>query len=107
MKRYAMVIHLKPDKKDEYIKLHQSVWPEVLKTLTQHNMKNYSIFLKDNILFGYLEYHGNNYAEDMQKIAEDEATQRWWKLTAPCQDPFASRKTGEWWALMEEIFHLE
>lgn len=106
MKRYGMVIHILPDKINEYKTLHQHVWPEVLNILSTYHIKNYSIFLKDHLLFGYLEYHGNNYEEDMKQIANEEVTQRWWKLTAPCQKPFSTAKKDEWWSLMEEVFHI-
>lgn len=48
MKRYGMVIKVKPEKADEYKKLHASVWPDVLKKIKDCNIKNYSIFLKDD-----------------------------------------------------------
>ena len=50
MTRYGMVIQLKPEKIEEYKKLHQHVWPEVLAILSKYHIKNYSIFLKDNLL---------------------------------------------------------
>ena len=107
MKRYGMLIALNPEKIEEYKRLHVAVWPEVLNVLQQNHVKNYSIFLKDNLLFGYLEYHGNNYEKDMKKVADAEITQRWWGLTAPCQEPLPTREEGEWWALMEEVFHMD
>lgn len=107
MKRYAMVIELKREKIDDYKRLHRVVWPEVLDILRQHKVSNYSIFLKDNLLFGYLEYHGDDYAMDMKKVAASEVTQRWWKLTEPCQQPLATRSQDEWWAQMEEVFHMD
>lgn len=107
MKRYGMVIKIKPDKIEAYKKLHTNVWPEVVATLRKHYIKNYSIYLKDDLLFAYLEYYGTNYAADMEKIATCEATKRWWKLTDPCQEPLASRQVGEWWASMEEVFHID
>lgn len=107
MKRYGMVIHLKPEKVADYIELHRAVWPDVLAILSRHFVKNYSIFLKENLLFGYLEYHGDNYALDMQQVADYEVTKRWWELTAPCQQPLTAAAEGEWWTLMQEVFHLE
>lgn len=107
MKRYGMTIQIRPGKLDEYVKLHQAVWPEVLAILSKHHVKNYSIFLKDHFLFGYLEYHGNDFEADMKKVADEEITQRWWKLTEPCQQPLSTRAEGEWWAMMQEVFHLE
>ena len=25
----------------------------------------------------------------------------------PCQEPLPARKEGEWWAIMEEVFHCD
>ena len=106
MKRYGMVIRVKPDHLAEYIRLHEAVWPEVLATITACNIRNYSIYLRDNTLFSYFEYVGTDYAGDMKKMAADPATQRWWKVTMPCQEPVSTVKPGEWWAPMEEVFHM-
>ena len=51
MKRIGMMIGIKPEKIDEYKKLHDKVWPEVLENLTELNCKNYSIYLHNNLLF--------------------------------------------------------
>jgi L-rhamnose mutarotase len=107
MQRIGMAINLKPDMIAEYKRLHAAAWPEVLATLRRHHVRNYSIFLKDHTLFGYLEYHGDDFAADMQRVAADEATQRWWTHTEPCQEPWPTRAAGEWWATMEEVFHME
>ncbi len=105
MKRYGMVIRLKPEHREEYVRLHAAVWPDVLATIAACNIRNYSIFLRDNLLFAYFEYVGEDYAADMKKMAADPVTQRWWKITIPCQEPVASSQPGEWWAPLEEVFH--
>lgn len=105
MQRYASVIRLLPEKEAQYRALHTDVWPGVLAALTRANVRNYSIFLRDDLLFSYLEYVGDDYAADMASIAEDPDTQRWWQLTDPCQQPIDSATDGGWWALTEEIFH--
>ncbi|TIM22767.1 MAG: L-rhamnose mutarotase, partial [Mesorhizobium sp.] len=28
-----------------------------------------------------------------------------WALCMPCQEPLPTRKEGEWWASMDEVFH--
>ena len=48
MKRYGQVIGVKPEHLEEYKKYHAAVWPEVLKMITACNIRNYSIFYKDN-----------------------------------------------------------
>ena len=109
MERMAIIIGLKPEKKEEYLTLHSNAWPEILEQLTKANIRNYSIFLKEpeNLLFGYWEYHGEDFAKDAAKIAEHPKTQEWWALTDPCQTPLDTRKEGEWWAMMREVFHHE
>ena len=109
MKRYGMVLGLRPEKRDEYIRLHAAVWPEVLQTITACNIRNYSIFFKEgeDLLFAYYEYHGTDYAADMARMAADPVTQKWWEVCMPCQHPLATRKDGEWWAEMPEVFHTD
>lgn len=107
MRRIAMVIGVKPEKLAEYRALHADPWPGVLAALRAANVRNYSIFLKDHTLFGYLEYHGDDWEADMARVAADPETQRWWTLTDPCQVKWATAGEGEWWAHMEQIFHMD
>jgi L-rhamnose mutarotase len=107
MQRFGSVIKLRPDKMDEYKTLHANAWPEVLKKIRECHIRNYSIYFKDGYLFSYFEYHGDDFAADMDKMAADPHTQAWWKLTDPCQEPLETRKEGEWWASMEEFFHAD
>jgi len=107
MKRFGMVIKLKPGSAEEYRVYHAAVWPEVLKCIHECNLRNYSIYFKDDYLFSYYEYFGNNIKADLEKMAADPKTQEWWALVGPLQDPVPTRKEGEWWADMEEVFHLD
>jgi L-rhamnose mutarotase len=107
MQRFASVIRLRPEHEAEYRELHAAVWPAVLAALTKANVRNYSIFLRDGLLFSYMEYVGEDYAADMALVAADAETQRWWTFTDPCQQPVDSAAAGEWWAPLEEVFHLD
>lgn len=107
MQRFGQMIRLKPEKAGEYIKQHASVWPAVINKITECNIVNYSIYFKDNILFSYFEYVGDDFDEDMAKMADDEVTQKWWDVVKPLMDPLDTRGPGEFWANMEEIFHLD
>jgi len=107
MKRYGMVIKVRPEKLDEYKRLHANAWAGVLKTIRDCNIQNYSIYYKDGYLFSYYEYVGNNYEADMAKMAADPVTQKWWELCIPCQEPVPTRAQGEWWATMEQVFHCD
>jgi L-rhamnose mutarotase len=107
MQRMGMVIGLKPEKIAEYKRLHADAWPDILDMISKCNIRNYSIFLKEpeNLLFGYWEYHGTDFDADAAKMAADPRTQEWWDVCMPCQTPLETRKDGEWWAMMEEVFH--
>jgi len=107
MKRYGMLIRVKPERLVEYKIIHARVWPEILSMITKCNIRNYSIFEKDGFLFAYYEYVGKDYQADMAKMATDPKTQEWWKLTDPMQVPLETRTKGEWWAQMEEVFHTD
>lgn len=107
MKRYAQIIGLKSDAVEEYKRIHAAVWPEVLKTIHDCNIRNYSIFYKDGLLYAYFEYIGEDFAADMRKMAADPKTQEWWKITDPMQTPLPNRQPGEWWMQLEEVFHVD
>ena len=107
MKRFGQLIHLKPEGAEEYINHHASVWPGVLKMITACHLVNYSIFKKDNVLFAYFEYVGDDFEGDMATMAADPETQRWWNVVKPLMEPVETRNVGEFWADMEEIFHMD
>ena len=107
MQRYGSVIKVKPEKLEEYKKLHAEPWPDVLMMIRECNIRNYSIYYKDGFLFSYFEYHGSDFDADMKRMADDPVTQKWWALTDPCQEPLETRAPGEWWASMEEVFHSD
>jgi L-rhamnose mutarotase len=107
MQRHAHIIHLRPEAEAAYKKYHQAVWPDVLNKITDCNIRNYSIFLRDGVLFSYFEYIGDDFATDMAKMAADPKTQEWWAITKPMQRPLEERGEDEWWAPLTEVFHLD
>lgn len=109
MKRYAAVLGISEAGKADYKALHAAVWPGVLAKIAACNIRNYSIYLREpeNLLFASFEYHGSDFDADMARMADDPETQRWWAVNMPLQRPLDSRKPGEWWAEMQEIFHVD
>lgn len=109
MKRVGQVIRLKPEKYDEYKRLHANAWQEILAAISAANIRNYSIYHWNGYLFAYYEYVGDDYDADMAKIAADPKTREWWALTDPCQEPVEGDSKGSiegnWWRDMEELFH--
>ena len=58
---FGQIGRLKKEKIEEYKTLHAAVWPDVLKTITECNLENYSIFIKGDLVFSYFEYTGTDY----------------------------------------------
>ncbi|MGB3764806.1 MAG: L-rhamnose mutarotase [Ornithinimicrobium sp.] len=106
MRRVGQVVRLRPEHEEEYLRLHTEVWPEVTARLSASGITNYSIFMRDGLLFSYFEHVGGDYESDVEAVAADPATQRWWQLTDPCQERMAGESKGPW-ASMQEVFHLD
>ncbi len=107
MQRMAMVIGVRPEQIAAYKRLHAETWPGVLAAISACNITNYSIFLKEpeNLLFGYWDYTGSDFAADAARMAADPKTQEWWDICKPMQVPLETRGEGEWWAMLDEVFH--
>ncbi len=106
MRRYAQSIQLRAEDEAEYIRLHADVWPAVLSTIADCGIRNYSIFLRNGVLFAYFEYHGSDYEADMRKMAACPETQRWWTIMDPMQKPMDDALHGEKWSPLQEVFHF-
>jgi len=100
--RSAFVLRVRPDKIDEYIEAHRSVWPEMLTALSDAGIRNYTIFRHGNEIFGYFE------ADDLDaaaaRIEAQEVNARWQDAMAGLLEervPDAGPPT------LEEIFRLD
>jgi len=102
---FGQIGKLKKDKIDEYCRLHENAWPDVLNTISECNLENYSIFLHDDLVFAYFEYIGEDYKSDMEKMARDPVTQEWWTHTKPCFEKYAIDPSDEFYHDMKQIFY--
>ena len=70
-----MAVH--PGQEAEYERRHRSIWPELEKTLLEHGVATYSIFLhpKTRQLFAYVEFMSE---AQWNAIAQTEVCRRWW-----------------------------
>jgi len=106
VKRVGMVIGVRPEKIQEYRALHADSNPGVRDLLNKYNMHNFSIFLHEIdgkfYEFGYYEYTGDNYEEDMAKLDAEPRTKQWLKICDPMQLPLKGEKS---WAIMEQVYY--
>ena len=110
--RHAWITGLKPEKAAHYRDLHAHPWPAVNRMLKECHIQNFSIWQGEIegklYLFAYLEYTGRDFDADMQKMAADPETQRWWKETDPCQTPLPQAAAqGKIWTDLSEVYYLQ
>jgi L-rhamnose mutarotase len=71
--------------------------------------KLFHLFKRDRwkaFRFSYLNTPELILEGDMKKMAADSTTQRWWKETDPCQQPYL-KKREEKYGLNERSFHTD
>ena len=109
MRRFGQVLNIEPACIDAYTRHHVKIWPEIADAIAEAGIRNYSIYLFGDKLFGYYEYVGphSEYEARMSVLAQAPRMREWWDLMEPMQKPLAGRKAGEWWATMDEVFHQD
>lgn len=104
MNRVAFTMKLKPGMKDEYVKRHNEIWPELISLLHEAGIGDYSIFLDEetNTLFAYQKVTGDAGSQD---LGSTDVVQRWWAHMADIMEtnPDNSPVTKP----LEEVFYME
>ena len=103
--RICFLLHVRPEKLQEYKQRHAQVWPEMLDALRQTGWGNYSLFLKPNgLVVGYLETDDFDKArEGMKKFP---VNARWQAEMSQFFVPMPGAADENMFPL-EEIFHLD
>lgn len=100
--RSAFVLHVRPDRIDEYVDAHRAVWPEMLEALRAAGIRNYSIFRSGTSVFGYFE------SDDLEAagrhMAQTEVNTRWQDAMAELLEQRVDDGVP---APLQEIFRLD
>ncbi len=104
MKKIAFKMKLNPGCKEEYIRRHDEIWPELGKLLSDNGVRDYTIFLDEdtNTLFA-VQYQEDNASS--QDLGSNPIVQKWWKYMAdimetnPDNSPVSSS--------LENVFHMD
>ncbi len=76
MEKYAWKALLIEGKLEEYKRRHREIWPEMKAVLEKSGIRNYSIWIVGNEIFGYYECeNGADFAAAAQKNSE--VVDRW------------------------------
>ena len=96
-----MAVH--PGQEAEYERRHRPIWPDLERTLIEHGVVTYSIYLdpKTRDLFGYVEVEDEG---RWAAIAQTEVCRRWWRhmreiMPANADDSPVARE-------LSEVFHV-
>ena len=73
--RTGFVLHVKPDRIDDYVRAHADVWPEMRAALSAAGIRNYTIFRAGTTVFGYFE--ADDLAAAERYLAGQEVCTRW------------------------------
>jgi L-rhamnose mutarotase len=101
--RKAFVMSVHPGAEAEYERRHRPIWPELERTLLDHGVRSYSIFLHPDTrqLFACVEFAS---VAEWEAIANTEICRRWWAYmreimpTNPDDSPVSTE--------LSEVFHL-
>ncbi|MFA9390259.1 MAG: L-rhamnose mutarotase [Prolixibacteraceae bacterium] len=104
MQRLAFKMYLNEGQKQEYIKRHNEIWPELQQLLKEAGVSEYSIFLDEetNILFAFQKVSGEGGSQD---LGQTDLVQKWWKFMADVMktNPDNSPVTIP----LEEVFYMD
>ena len=105
MEKYAWRAKIVSGKKAEYIKRHDTIWPEMKSVLKEAGIKNYTIWFHNDELFGYYECEkGIEYAAKVQK--ESPVVDRWNEYMKDILIMEMDEDTGAQ-PKLEKVFELE
>ena len=105
MERYSWVAKIKPGKKEEYIKRHNEIWPEMIKLLKDAGICNYSIWISGDNVFGYYECSkGVDFATKTQ--ANSPIVDKWNEYMKDVMEMEMDPITGAQ-PHLEEVFYLQ
>jgi L-rhamnose mutarotase len=104
--RVCFVLHVRPEKVDEYRERHASVWPEMRAALAETGWHNYSLFLQpDGTVIGYVETA--DFAASQALMREQPINARWQAEMGPLFLALEGVDPDEAMTPIPEIFHLD
>jgi len=110
MTRHVLTVRLKegPGVVESYTRHHREVWPDVQASLRHCGVEQMDIYLLGRNLVMILEMrNGVDYRTALASHASSSPrVVEWERLMKSLQEPCVGARAGEWWAVMEPVFHL-
>ena len=104
MEKIAFVMNLNPGQAAEYERRHDEIWPDLVDTLKQAGISDYSIFLEKSSckLFAVLKRSENH---GMERLPIDPVVKKWWDYMADIMETHDDNRPVE--ESLKLVFHWE
>jgi L-rhamnose mutarotase len=101
--RVCFLLHLRPERVQDYLAAHEHVWPEMLEALSDAGWHNYSLFVRaeDGLVVGYLETP--DFAAAQNAMATTDVNTKW---QAGMAEFFQDGNPDEAMKPLQHYFHL-
>lgn len=109
MKRFCYTLDLKDDSKlkQEYIKHHSNVWPEIINSLKESGIIKAEIYNIGDRLFLLIDTNDEFTEEKKRKLdLKNSIVQKWEALMSNYQKKIEFSKSENKWVRMNKIFEL-
>ena len=109
MKKYCLALDLKDDEAliAEYERMHREVWPEIIASIKNADVRNLEIYRTGTRLFMIMEVTDDfSFERKAAMDAANEKVQEWENLMWNYQQALPKSKPDEKWVLMNKIFVL-
>jgi L-rhamnose mutarotase len=94
----------RPGRAEEYVRRHQTIWPEVADLLRASGVRSYAIYMHGDFIISHIET--TNYADLVSRLADSEIANRWdARFDDVVEYPNADPATG-WPERLRHVWHL-
>jgi L-rhamnose mutarotase len=104
MKRIAFEMKLKSGCREEYIRRHHAIWPELKALLNASGVRDYTIYLnvRTNSLFAVQSQEGEQSSQD---LGGNPIVQKWWRFMSDIME--TNQDYSPVTVPLEEVFHMD
>lgn len=105
MRKVAFKMKLFPGKKEEYVRRHNEIWPELKQLLKENGISDYSIYLDEetNILFAVQKIDEESISS--QDLGENPVVQKWWAQNVDIMETNDDHSPVT--IQLTEVFHMD
>ena len=102
--RAGNVWRIRPGRRDDYLRMHAAIWPELKSLLREAGVTSYTIYVQNDTVFSHLE--AEDYDRLVERVAGEPISERWEAQFADILEyPNADPQNG-WPERLTEVWHL-